>query len=367
MSISLFIFWRKKFPVIRLAIKRCLLLFGKVATFLLSKRSEAKISGLDIFFVLERPLGLGDIVMLYPKINALAGNNPKRRVSIVSDYQCFIKNKNIKWFSPDQITKECFDQSLFIFPDFNFRSIRFFGKAKHSVGYMFSNKIYSSIRGSGSEYDLTAGHYVDRLDNIFDFLGWDNLGLEYCDIQTPKNLDVLRGLPQSFFCIAPFSLWETRQYNLNYFREIIAALTEYLPVVLLGGPSDRERIADLNIDLEDENIFDLIGRLSLFDLEAVLARCEAYIGNDSGPTHLANLFAQRSVSIFGCCDPETRMPKEIKPGVELSVFSRGRECRHFPCFNGLSEPRCKHSHKYLCMDVDPQAVVRELVGKKGAN
>ncbi|MBI4496172.1 MAG: glycosyltransferase family 9 protein [Deltaproteobacteria bacterium] len=66
-------------------------------------------------------------------------------------------------------------------------------------------------------------------------------------------------------------------------------------------------------------------RLSLIHLAAVLKGCTAYIGNDSGITHLAALVGLPTVAVFGPTSPEAWAPRG--PGVH--ILSSPAACR--PC------------------------------------
>jgi ADP-heptose:LPS heptosyltransferase len=57
---------------------------------------------------------------------------------------------------------------------------------------------------------------------------------------------------------------------------------------------------------------------SLPDLAARLAGCWAYLGNDSGVSHLAGLVGARTVAVFGPTAPDVWRP--LGPCVHLARF-----------------------------------------------
>jgi glycosyl transferase family 9 (putative heptosyltransferase) len=68
-------------------------------------------------------------------------------------------------------------------------------------------------------------------------------------------------------------------------------------VVLLGGPSDQPLVDAMRATLRVHAV-DLTGRLSLSGLVGALERAALFVGNDSGPRHLAEAAGTATVGIF---------------------------------------------------------------------
>lgn len=81
-----------------------------------------------------------------------------------------------------------------------------------------------------------------------------------------------------------------------------------LPFVFLTGPVERERLGN-----EAAASFGEIGALidnpSLTELAGILAAATAFVGNDSGPTHLAAAVGTAALAIFGPTDPAQFSPQ----------------------------------------------------------
>ncbi|MBV9616552.1 MAG: glycosyltransferase family 9 protein [Ktedonobacteraceae bacterium] len=90
-----------------------------------------------------------------------------------------------------------------------------------------------------------------------------------------------------------------------------AALIEALwqrktPVLLLAGPAESERLAELLSLLPpppSSQLFSTLINAPLRTVAQQLQCCRGYIGNDSGITHLATLLAIPTVVLFGPSDP----------------------------------------------------------------
>jgi ADP-heptose:LPS heptosyltransferase len=71
-------------------------------------------------------------------------------------------------------------------------------------------------------------------------------------------------------------------------------------VVLLGGPGDAALVAEIRAGLGDAagRAVDLAGRLTLPGMVGVLERADLFVGNDSGPRHLAEAVGTATVGVF---------------------------------------------------------------------
>jgi ADP-heptose:LPS heptosyltransferase/GT2 family glycosyltransferase len=91
-------------------------------------------------------------------------------------------------------------------------------------------------------------------------------------------------------CIHPSAGNETKQWPPSYFAQLINMLaeTEDVNFAVIGGPDDA-KIADEVIALiaDSRRVFNLVGKLRLEELSYFLDTCSLFIGNDSGPKHLA--------------------------------------------------------------------------------
>ena len=71
-------------------------------------------------------------------------------------------------------------------------------------------------------------------------------------------------------------------------------------IVLLGGAGDAGLVDDIRAGLgaAADRAVDLSGRLSLGGLVGVLERADLFVGNDSGPRHLAEAVGTATVGVF---------------------------------------------------------------------
>jgi ADP-heptose:LPS heptosyltransferase len=80
--------------------------------------------------------------------------------------------------------------------------------------------------------------------------------------------------------------------------------------VLLGaGASDERRAAEILAKCKSPYLKSAIGVLSIRQTAALLETCSIFIGNDSGPLHLAAAARVPSIQIFGHAETEDNWTK----------------------------------------------------------
>jgi ADP-heptose:LPS heptosyltransferase len=150
--------------------------------------------------------------------------------------------------------------------------------------------------------------------------------------------------------------WPARSFAQLAHHFVAAGVTP----VLVGGPDDREiaeavqrafetlRSNDRAPSVEGAApIVDLVGRLSLDDLAALAQRALVYVGNDSGPTHLAEAAGANVVMLFGPSDPIVYGPRSrnslpVTAGLWCSpcfVDGRVAPCANVICMESISVDR----------------------------
>ena len=86
-----------------------------------------------------------------------------------------------------------------------------------------------------------------------------------------------------FVAIAPGSVWETKKYPVEYFKQIVEHFTNLkYQIILIGGTEDKI----LCEALKEENVFLAAGEFSFIETIELLKSASLLICNDSAPTHL---------------------------------------------------------------------------------
>ncbi len=103
-----------------------------------------------------------------------------------------------------------------------------------------------------------------------------------------------RGVRGGFVALAPGSIWGTKRWP--GYAGLIRRLDG--PVVLIGGPEDRELAESLALAAPGR-VHVAAGELPLRASAAILERAAVLVTNDSAPLHLASAVATRTVAVFG--------------------------------------------------------------------
>jgi heptosyltransferase-2 len=160
----------------------------------------------------------------------------------------------------------------------------------------------------------------------------------------------------TYLCIAPTSVWFTKQYPEEKWLELLAALPPTLAVYLLGGPPDVaacERLAQL---ANRSGLVNLAGKLSLPASAALMRGAVLNYVNDSAPMHLCSAVDAPVCAVFCSTIPAFGFGP-------LSTFSRIVEhpgplaCR--PC--GLhGHARCPLGHFRCARDIETTQLLAVL-------
>ena len=328
-------------------LKRTVIFFGKIiSNFLLGQNKN--ISEIEKVFVLHLyPQGIGDLVMLSPLFNNLKISFPGKKIYIVTEQKNIFEDGNFFFISSKLAKLKIKDKknsSLIISPTFSLRNLPFLFLCKMYIGYFFSNNLISNISKRPGIYKPSSDHYYIRAKIIID---------EICCLTKKESVycfpkikfSNLRDSLGEYICIAPIARWKERQYPIESYIEIIESLAKGIKIILVGDESIylSERIA-LN-----DRIIDFTNKTTINELCDLLGSSKLFIGNDSGPAHIAIALQVPSIVIFGCVGPNLRVPIDSTHCQENFYFNSGDVCNRFPCFDGFNKPICKNHDKYACI------------------
>jgi heptosyltransferase-2 len=141
---------------------------------------------------------------------------------------------------------------------------------------------------------------------------------------TQKVMQKFRIIPHAVF-ISPGSVWNTKKWTKEGFRELATKIALLKPVVLIGSADERELCTEIAQGLQ--NVTNLAGQTTLFELLALLTYASVLISNDSGSMHMASVAETPAVAIFG----PTVLDLGYQPwnNMSLVVENKTLDCR--PC------------------------------------
>jgi lipopolysaccharide heptosyltransferase II len=158
------------------------------------------------------------------------------------------------------------------------------------------------------------------------------------------------GLPEHgrWALMHPGASASSRRYPPESFAAVASrlALEHDCPVLLTGGPADREVIAEVRDGLAGES-HAVVGDMSVAQLAALLALAPVVITNNTGPAHLAAAVGTPVVDLYALTNPQ-----HTPWGVPCRVLNRDVPCRN--CYKSV----CPEGHHECLRGVPPEEVVQ---------
>jgi lipopolysaccharide heptosyltransferase II len=152
---------------------------------------------------------------------------------------------------------------------------------------------------------------------------------------------------QPFYCLAPASVWFTKQLPEKKWIALAERLSQRGTVYLVGAPGDHglcERIR-LNAGLTESS--NLAGKLSLLESCALFSKAERCFVNDSGPMHMASAVNAPTTAFFCSTVPEFGFGP-LADEYEIRQYEKPLHCK--PC--GLhGHKACPEGH-FTCGEID---------------
>jgi ADP-heptose:LPS heptosyltransferase/GT2 family glycosyltransferase len=204
-------------------------------------------------------------------------------------------------------------------------------------------------------------HIIDDLVLLVDAIGHatenDRLLMQPGPVAMPLTElpnDVHRLFAKPVVAMHPGAGNITKEWPEEHFSALIDLLIEKnnVNIMLVGGPDDVE-VADrlMNVVMHKGAVASMAGRTSLADLPRLLKNCALYIGNDSGPKHVAAAVGIPTIGIHsGVVDPTEWGPI----GPSAVALRRNMTCS--PCYLANAQD-CPRS--LACLKLFEPAMVYE--------
>jgi heptosyltransferase-2 len=300
--------------------------------------SDVRISNILII----KPGAIGDLLQLTPVIRALKGEFPHARISLIvsspSTASLFKSNPHVhetivfekrgehRSFAAllklrRRLRRRRYDMVI------NFQRSNLKAWLLASVAFPCRLLVYHKAK------DRVVHAVVNHLETVFP-LGIDasDLDLElYTGVDDEEYAEKLFAdvgpSGKTVIALNPGASNRIKCWSPGKFAELGDRLINQLDarVIIVGGKEDRDLADDIcsgmqNIPLE------LVGKISLLQLGAVLKRCAVLVSGDTGPMHLATAVKTPVIALFGAIDP-----KRTGPVGEGHLVIRHEEVDCVPC------------------------------------
>jgi heptosyltransferase-2 len=164
----------------------------------------------------------------------------------------------------------------------------------------------------------------------------------------PSDNDFKRVVPGGpYVCMAPASVWFTKQFPAPKWIALIAALPEQYTIYLMGGKGDVALCEEIKSKAGSARVEVLAGQLSFLESAALMKNARMNFVNDSAPLHFASAMNAPVAAMFCSTIPAFG----FGPLSDVSFVFETKEqldCR--PC--GLhGKAACPKGH-FKCANID---------------
>jgi len=207
-----------------------------------------------------------------------------------------------------------------------------FSQAREGAPWLYTDRVTTDL-----------SHAVDRYRQIAAALGAKIDPVHFGLLQTGSATEEIdrfmkqTGISVPYAVIHPTARWESKQWPPERFARIgDGLLQDKATVVFTGSRSDYNAIQHILSSMKYRAI-NGAGQLSLPGLVELIRRARLFIGNDSGPMHIAASVGTPVLALFGPTDP-----KKVGPyGAGHIVIQKRSDC--IGCHRSL----CAHQNR--CM------------------
>ena len=157
------------------------------------------------------------------------------------------------------------------------------GFDKNPFSFLFSDVIRHEVSsGNDAMHEFERNHQLIRQFT-------DEIPAKPALYPTQKDRDtVARWKKQDYICIAPASVWFTKQFPAAQWTIFINALPKNITVYLIGAPGDHALCEGIRLEATHSSVTNLAGQLNFLQSAALLKDAQMNYVNDSAPMHFAS-------------------------------------------------------------------------------
>ncbi len=171
------------------------------------------------------------------------------------------------------------------------------GFDKNPLSFLFSSKFPHHID------EKTTMHETERNQSLITAITDKETSLPklYPTKSDFEKVAIYKTAP--YVCMAPASVWFTKQFPAEKWKELIVKMQQkHLKIYLLGAPVDHSLCEEIKGSSDD--IYILAGKLSILQTAALMKDAHMNYVNDSAPMHIASAMNAPVTAIYCSTVPE---------------------------------------------------------------
>lgn len=319
---------------------------------------------------------IGDVILTTPLIEKLHASYPKAQIDILvkkGNESLFSGHPYLKniliWNKKEHkyrnlldlinaVREQKYDLLVNVQRFFTTGLIALLSKAKKTVGFnknplslFFTVRIKHLIGKKGEGI-----HEIDRNHKLIESWTDDKSGKMKL-YPSQKNMAKMSSYKtHKYICIAPTSLWFTKQYPIEKWIAFLKNIDPNLYVYFLGAPVDARICQQIIIDSKHANCLNLSGKLSFLESAALMKDADMNFVNDSAPMHLASA-VNAPITVLYCSTVPDFGFGPLSDDSKVIEVDEALDCR--PC--GLHGHRvCPKKHFKCALNIDTKRLLDRL-------
>jgi len=282
--------------------------------------------------------GIGNMVMLTPALKALKHNHPRINLTVWCKESAAQVIRG--WDVVDNVITE-FDE--------NYYDLCFVSIWGHEIEKNHLNLLHHYTK-TALKADLKTFHESIQHMSVSEFLGATNeVPTTHCqqaegaELEHVKKLMAKEGL-EKFIVFGDTALripgWEVKRWP--YYAELAEVIGKKFPeykIVPIGDEEDKEEAKEKTWS---QNVtLNFMDKLNIPQLASLLSMADIYIGNDTGPTHIAAAVGTKTFAIFA----PTMVSKNKPLGTNVTILNKRPPCSPCQYTEKFSTCDCLSDHK----------------------
>lgn len=162
----------------------------------------------------------------------------------------------------------------------------------------FSKNPMSCLYTYSSKHHLDNIHEIERNHQLISFAGIEKTLMPKVYISDEDHHAVEEYKKSPYICVAPASVWFTKQYPAEKWVEFLDSLPENINVYLLGSEADYTFCNKILETTIHRNSVILCGKLNLIQSASLMKDAIMNYVNDSAPLHIASAMNAPVTAVF---------------------------------------------------------------------
>ncbi|MDD5432472.1 MAG: glycosyltransferase family 9 protein [Candidatus Omnitrophica bacterium] len=297
---------------------------------------------------------IGDLVLSTPAIRAVRETFPESEISLlVSKYtkDLVINNENVNkvlTVEENKIPNE-FDLAIALHPGLRQNQLTFLSGAKYRLGYSGWGGAFFLTQKLVDDRNVRIRHEIRSALEVVELAGCKttNTDIEVSVTREGEELaqDFLSeyslGANDRLVVVHPGARQDYMRWRKDAFAQVSDQLIEQMnvKVILIGSNNERQLVESIN-SLMKQKAINALG-LELTGLVSLIKRAALFIGNSTGPMHIASALKVPVVAIFGSSHPLDSYKTWGPQGENSVIITKNigcpsclpADCRRFECMD----------------------------------